>query len=231
MAAPVIGSGQAERDLGLTREERSAIQRGLNALALEAGAADGLFGEMTREAIRRYQRDAGAPETGFLTADDAKALLARGAEEQVAAATPASPARGRGAPKSEAQVAVGRFLTVPRADGLNPGDVFRDKRKDGSDCPECPEMAVIPAGSFRMGSPDDDRDAFKDERPEHLVTIGRPFAVAQFPVTAFEYTTFFAEYVRERVGGEVPVAWEEIARNPQTNIDWGEFPYLRRMVA
>ena len=31
----------------------------------------------------------------------------------------------------------------------------------GRDCPECPEMVVVPAGSYRMGS----RDGYPDEEP------------------------------------------------------------------
>ena len=215
--APVIaGPSRAERDLGLTRDERSTIQRGLNALALEAGAEDGLIGEMTRNAIRRYQRDAGAPETGFLTADDAKALLARGAEEQLAAATPASPAQGREAQEAEQQIAVGRFPAVPRPDGLKPGDVFRDKRRDGLDCPECPEMVVLPAGAFQMGSADGDREAFDDERPQHLVIIRRSLAVGQFPVTIDQYEPFV-----QGTGSRRPYdGTQGRERQPVVNLRW-----------
>ena len=31
------------------------------------------------------------------------------------------------------------------------GETFRDRNVDGSECVVCPEMVVIPAGSFRMG--------------------------------------------------------------------------------
>lgn len=53
-----------------------------------------------------------------------------------------------------------------------PGDTFWD-------CPDCPEMVVVPAGSFVMGS--DGR--FKAERPAHEVTIAKPFAIGRFEVT------------------------------------------------
>ena len=220
VASVIADPSQLERDLGLTREERSEIQRGLNALTLEAGAADGLFGEMTREAIRRYQRDAGAPETGFLTADDAKALLARGAEEQVAAATPASPARGRGAQEAEHQVTVGRFPSVPLPDGLKPGDVFSDTRRDGLDCPECPEMVVLPAGAFQMGSADGDREAFNDERPQHLVIIRRNFAVGRFPVTVEEYLPS-NEKVR-LYAQTLNISLQDRMGKPAANVSWDD---------
>jgi formylglycine-generating enzyme required for sulfatase activity len=51
------------------------------------------------------------------------------------------------------------------------GSVFRD-------CPDCPQMVVIPPGSFMMGDADRGR-----ERPVHQVRIGYYFAVGKFDVT------------------------------------------------
>jgi formylglycine-generating enzyme required for sulfatase activity len=47
------------------------------------------------------------------------------------------------------------------------------------DCEDCPEMVVIPAGSFRMGSNDGD----SDEQPVHAVRIGSMFALGKTEVT------------------------------------------------
>ncbi|MDP6563662.1 MAG: SUMF1/EgtB/PvdO family nonheme iron enzyme [Alphaproteobacteria bacterium] len=57
-----------------------------------------------------------------------------------------------------------------------PGDTFKD-------CPGCPEMVVVPAGSFRMGSPADEPQRDDDEGPQHRVTIPAPFAVGKYEVT------------------------------------------------
>ena len=59
------------------------------------------------------------------------------------------------------------------------------------DCPDCPEMVVIPAGSFMMGSPDATHSP--REGPQHNVTIAKPFAVARFAVTRGAFTTFVRE--------------------------------------
>ena len=56
------------------------------------------------------------------------------------------------------------------------GSTFRD-------CAACPEMVVVPAGSFLMGSPDFDPLRGPDEGPLHRVTIGEPFAVGVHEVT------------------------------------------------
>ena len=58
------------------------------------------------------------------------------------------------------------------------------------DCPDCPEMIVIPAGSFTMGSPRSEEGRFENEGPQHLVTITRPFAMGVYDVTLGEYRKF-----------------------------------------
>ena len=64
---------------------------------------------------------------------------------------------------------------------IEPGTVFRD-------CEACPEMVVVPAGSFMMGSPDE-----ADEMPIHRVTIGEPFAVGKYEVTFDEWDACVAD--------------------------------------
>ena len=51
------------------------------------------------------------------------------------------------------------------------------------DCPECPELVVIPAGTYRMGS----ERGEGDEKPVHDVRIGYPLAVGVFEVTFGEW--------------------------------------------
>ena len=50
--------------------------------------------------------------------------------------------------------------TASAQDHLKLGETFRD-------CPECPEMVVIPAGSFMMGSPESEEGRDSDEGPQH----------------------------------------------------------------
>ena len=67
-----------------------------------------------------------------------------------------------------------------RLGALKPGDTFRD-------CTECPDMVVVPAGRFTMGSPPDEPDRQKDEGPAQSVTFARPFAVAKYEVRFDEW--------------------------------------------
>ena len=66
------------------------------------------------------------------------------------------------------------------------GEVFRD-------CPECPQMVVVPSGSYRMGSPSHEEGRDDDEGPVHEVRIGEPFAVGVYEVTRGQWSAFVSE--------------------------------------
>jgi formylglycine-generating enzyme required for sulfatase activity len=70
-------------------------------------------------------------------------------------------------------------LSVTPGSGQN----FRDRLADGQPCPQCPEMVVVPAGGFLMGSPANEPGRSNDEGPQHKVTIAKPFAVSKFTLT------------------------------------------------
>ncbi len=57
------------------------------------------------------------------------------------------------------------------------------------DCLDCPEMVVVPAGSFMMGSPvlEEERDEYED--PQHEVLIAEPFAAGATEVTRGQFDT------------------------------------------
>ena len=62
----------------------------------------------------------------------------------------------------------------------DPGTTFRD-------CEACPEMVVVPAGAYVMGSPPDEPGRYDDESPAHRVTIAEPFAIGVREVTFAEW--------------------------------------------
>jgi len=71
---------------------------------------------------------------------------------------------------------------------LKPGQTFRDCYSDDPVQNRiCPEMVVVPAGEFTMGSPVDEEGRDKDEGPQRIVKIAKPFAVGKFEVTFAEW--------------------------------------------
>ena len=55
------------------------------------------------------------------------------------------------------------------------------------DCLKCPELVVVPSGSFMMGAPPGESGRGDDEGPMHEVTIGYPIAVGVYEVTFGEW--------------------------------------------
>ena len=56
-----------------------------------------------------------------------------------------------------------------------------------------PEMVVIAAGRFRMGSPEAEAGRSNDEGPQHWVSVVKPFALARCEVTMGEFRRFVNE--------------------------------------
>ena len=98
-----------------------------------------------------------------------------------------------------------------RAREFRPGRVFRD-------CAECPEMVVIPAGSFMMGSPAGEEGRYVNEGPVHRVTIAAPFAAGKYEVTFEEWEACVAG---GGCGGYRPgdSGWGR-GRRPVGNVSW-----------
>ena len=58
------------------------------------------------------------------------------------------------------------------------------------DCVRCPEMVVVPPGTYMMGSSWWEAGWFDDEVPMHWVKIAHPFAVGVYEVTRGEFGRF-----------------------------------------
>jgi formylglycine-generating enzyme required for sulfatase activity len=98
------------------------------------------------------------------------------------------------------------------ADITGPGRTFRD-------CPICPEMVIVPAGEFMMGSPDSEKGRSKDEGPQHKVTIAQPFAVGKFEVTFAQWDQCVTEGGCSHKPGDE--GWGR-GQRPVINVSWGD---------
>jgi formylglycine-generating enzyme required for sulfatase activity len=96
--------------------------------------------------------------------------------------------------------------------GLNPKDTFKD-------CPECPEMVVVPTGFFIMGSPVNEKSRDENEGPQRKVTISSPLAIAKYEVTFAEWDACVnAGGCKHKPDDE---GWGRGAR-PVINISWDD---------
>ena len=59
----------------MSAADRRQVQEALRRLGYYKGPADGIFGPLTRAAIRRFQQDVRSDATGYLTADQANRLV------------------------------------------------------------------------------------------------------------------------------------------------------------
>ncbi len=87
------------------------------------------------------------------------------------------------------------------------------------DCNVCPEMVVIPAGSFTMGSPASEPQRDADEGPQHEVRISRSFAAGTYEVTFDEWDACVRENgcsnrAEDRGWGR--------GRRPVINVSWND---------
>ena len=162
---PDLRHAEAEKSLGLSREDRIGVQRGLESAGGLVGSADGIFGPRTRAALQAWQEKRGLTSTGYLTREQAEALIA-----------------------------LGRDAALERERGPEVGDVFRD-------CADCPEMVVVPSGSFMMGSPPSEEGRYDDEGPVHRVSIPSAFAVGVYEVTRGEFGRFVSSTGRSMGNG------------------------------
>lgn len=95
---------------------------------------------------------------------------------------------------------------------LTPGSIL-------SDCADCPEVVVVPPGTFTMGS--DHMEPMRDnelrpEGPIREVTITEPFAVGRFEITHAQFAMFIED------AGYTPtdacVTWG--GRDPVDGVNW-----------
>lgn len=96
----------------------------------------------------------------------------------------------------------------PASTGYTVGQSFKD-------CPDCPEMVVIPTGSFMMGS----NDGYSSEKPVHRVEISYWLAVGKYEVTFEEWDACVA------AGGCSHKPDDENwghGRRPVMNVSWND---------
>jgi len=124
-------------------------------------------------------------------------------------------------------------LNAQAVEPPKPGSVFKD-------CKNCPEMVVLPAGSFVMGTPEDEVGREPDEGPQHTVTFNKAFAMSRFHVTAAELDAYIRETgTRIKDGDERPgrlcqaskPRYEQGPRQPAVCVDYADVQAYARWLS
>jgi formylglycine-generating enzyme required for sulfatase activity len=103
-------------------------------------------------------------------------------------------------------------LNAAQEQTLKPGDSFQECAK------ACPEMIVLPAGSFTMGDPN---HITSMEWPLHRVTLEKPFAVSKYELTFDDWDACVAG---GGCNGYRPndQPWGRGQQQPVTNVTWND---------
>ncbi len=131
-------------------------------------------------------------------------------------------------PNAEAQIAALKVKTASLAladqSRTAPPESWQIWRVNGAigeivDCRDCPDMVVVPAGRFLMGSPASEANRIGTEQ-QYQVTIAYPFAVGRFDVTFDEWDACVGD---GGCGGYRPndQDWGR-GRRPVINVSWDD---------
>src|SRR5262245_25184664 len=140
---------------------------------------------------------------------------------KVALAVPTAP------PPAAKEARRAAVITPARCDGIEitvgqnerrcfkPGAGKTDHFKD---CATCPEMVVIPAGSFTMGSPANESER-RSKEAQVRVSIAAPFAVGRFAVTFDEWDACVTDGSCSRQPSDQ--GWGR-GKHPVINVNWDD---------
>jgi len=90
--------------------------------------------------------------------------------------------------------------------------------KSFKDCPDCPEMIVIPSGIFTMGTPDNEEGRSEVEGPVKKITINQ-FAAGKYDITRGQWELFVNATHRPVITGCAFSGFEDTSRK-----DWDANP-------
>ena len=79
-----------------------------------------------------------------------------------------------------------------------------------------PEFVRVPAGKFLMGSKNNNKLAFDNERPQHTVKIPYDYWIGKYPVTNEQFAQFVATAQYQFDQGD----WQRKANHPVVNVAW-----------
>ncbi|MDQ0143980.1 formylglycine-generating enzyme family protein [Cupriavidus necator] len=152
------------------------------------------------------QAPAPAPAPPPRAGATASGQVSRSPAPAAASVPPAAPAAAR--PSAPAAAA-------PRTGAPGEGVVSTTLRSaEIRDCPACPALVTVPAGSFTMGSSTSD----PAEKPPHQVAIAQPFAIGRYEVTVEQWNAC------ADAGGcqRIPTVADSAKNAPVRDVSWDD---------
>jgi formylglycine-generating enzyme required for sulfatase activity len=165
----------------------------------------------------RAEQAAKAEAEAKRRADEEVAALAEKNREQAPQIETDRRQAEAGAERRADEATAQRDVALPVKPGS--GQSFRDPLADGRPCPQCPEMVVVPAGKFTMGSPAKEEGRTAESEAQVPVTISLPFVVGKFAVTFDQWDACVAD------GGCTYRPHDEgwgRANRPVINVNWAD---------
>jgi len=192
VAAPASSATAAPHDYAFWKGEWETHRSGSDLYALKAIAEHAPPYFVTQACARMAEIEA---EQERIAQERAAAEARQPAEQQTAKYS----ADGR--IKVDAALFSPRYSAAAQAGWLKPG---AGKSEWFKDLDSSPEMVIVPAGSFLMGSPAGEErwPGYDDrEKPQHEVTFGMPFAVGRHAVTRGQFAAFVEDTGHKTEGG------------------------------
>jgi len=175
---------------------------------------NGRFAALAKSRIERLRAAASAPAAKPEAKVESKpAATAPTASPAVRTAPPAPtpPAQPQPRPKVAGAVAQGTVTYATEGGAAKPGEA---KAGEIRDCPACPVLIGLNAGSFTMGSATSD----PTERPPHHVTIPHAFAIGKYEVTVEQWNACADANACPRIPTDPP----EAHKAPARDISWDD---------
>lgn len=95
-----------------------------------------------------------------------------------------------------------------------------------------PDLVVIPAGKFIMGTPETEPERFDFESPRHAVIIAKPFAIGKYELSFAQYDRFVkgTGYTRPSDKGWGQEHWGR-GETPVFNVSWYDVQHYLRWLS
>lgn len=178
---------------------------------------NGRFAGLARARLERLGSGAPAPKAQS-PAPPPRAGATAGAQASrppAPAAASAPPAKSAPPAPAAARPSPPAAAAPPRAGSADGGVVSTTLRTaEIRDCPACPALVTVPAGSFTMGSSASD----PAEKPPHQVAIAQPFAIGRYEVTVEQWNAC------ADAGGcqRIPTIADSAKNAPVRDVSWDD---------